>query len=208
LNNVVQSYTYTEDGLPFFNHLRSIMDKPATTRHHQAHPLMVPPSNCFVVLVVDDQFPNRLLLRKFLQSVGYAVVEAADGLEALALLEADQPLRPDLIITDIEMPGLAGIPLMERIREFPGTAGLVPIIAASGNADAGMHREAIQAGADLFLTKPFDFAELRRDAAGLITAKRRRGDLPSVVAPVVEVNRLANRAQESSLKSESSSGVK
>jgi CheY-like chemotaxis protein len=169
---------------------------------------MVPPSNCFTVLVVDDQLPNRILLRKFLQAVGYAAVEASDGVEALALLEGDHGLRPDLIITDIEMPELSGIPLIQRIRQMDGSVDAVPIIAASGNADPEMQREALQAGADLFLTKPFDLSSLRRDVASLITGKRRRSESMPIDSAGSEVNRLAERTGGSPIKSETSLGVK
>lgn len=157
---------------------------------------MVPPANCFSVLVVDDMLPNRVLLGKVLKASGYAVIEATDGLEALALLR-DGGLVPDLIVTDIEMPGLDGISLVERLRASGLPVSQVPVVAASGNADETMRRNALAAGCDLFLTKPFDLNVLRREIAALILASRQaataaRGSAPTETAP----NRVALRVRE------------
>lgn len=147
-----------------------------TPQTHHSIPAMVPPANCFTVLVIDDLLPNRLLLGKVLKSAGYASLEAANGFEALEMLR-DRSLAPDLIVTDIEMPGMDGIALVEQIRRLDLPVAKAPIIAASGNADETMRRTALAAGCDLFLTKPFDLAALRREIAALI--KTRRQPLPS-----------------------------
>ena len=157
---------------------------------------MVPPANCFSVLVIDDMLPNRVLLGKVLKASGYAVIDAKDGEEALALLR-EGGLLPDLIVTDIEMPGLDGISLVERIRSSGLPVSNVPVIAASGNADEMMRRNALAAGCDVFLTKPFDLNLLRREIAALILASRQkaaatRGSAPSDSAP----NRVALRIKE------------
>lgn len=147
-----------------------------TPQTHHSIPAMVPPANCFTVLVIDDLLPNRLLLGKVLKSAGYVSLEAANGFEALEMLR-DRSLAPDLIVTDIEMPGMDGIALVEQIRRLDLPVAKAPIIAASGNADETMRRTALAAGCDLFLTKPFDLAALRREIAALI--KTRRQPLPS-----------------------------
>jgi len=132
---------------------------------------MVPPANCFTVLVIDDMLPNRVLLGKVLKSSGYAVLEATDGIEALALLQ-ERGLMPDLIVTDIEMPGMDGITLVGNLRRLDLPVARIPVIAASGNPDETMRRDALAAGCDLFLTKPFDLNVLRREIAGLIKTRR------------------------------------
>lgn len=147
-----------------------------TPQTHHSIPAMVPPANCFTVLVIDDLLPNRLLLGKVLKAAGYALLEAANGFEALEMLR-DRSFAPDLIVTDIEMPGMDGIALVEQIRRLDLPVAKAPIIAASGNADETMRRTAIAAGCDLFLTKPFDLAALRREIAALV--KTRRQPLPS-----------------------------
>ncbi|HRQ88896.1 MAG TPA: response regulator, partial [Bacteroidia bacterium] len=132
---------------------------------------MVPPANCFTVLVVDDMLPNRVLLSKVLKGAGYGVLEAVDGLEALALLK--DPRRPvDLVVTDIEMPGMDGIAFVDQLRALDAPVAKVPVIAASGNADDEMRDDAMDAGCDVFLTKPFDLAVLRREIGALLRASR------------------------------------
>lgn len=157
------------------------MNSRMTPQPHHSIPAMVPPANCFTILVIDDMLPNRVLLRKVLKGAGYAVLEATNGIEALDLLR-DQSLSPDLIITDIEMPVMDGITMVGQIRLLENPIARVPIIAASGNADEGMRRGALGAGSDVFLTKPFDLGVLRREIAGLIKSRRQ------VAAPRSQAN--------------------
>ncbi len=157
---------------------------------------MVPPANCFTVLVIDDMLPNRVLLRKVLKNAGYAVLEASNGIEALDLLR-NQQMNPDLIVTDIEMPVMSGITLIEQVRYLENPASHVPIIAASGNADESMRNEAMEAGSDVFMTKPFDLGELRGEIARLIKARRMvaatRSQSNLLVSPA---NRVETRIRE------------
>ncbi len=131
---------------------------------------VIPPANCYTVLVVDDLAANRVLLNKVLRGAGYAVAEAASAVEALQQLRAGAV--PDLIVTDIEMPELDGIGFVREIRGSAGPLAKLPVIAASGNADESMRREALAAGCDLFMTKPFDLGLLRREIGNLIRASR------------------------------------
>jgi CheY-like chemotaxis protein len=163
---------------------------------HHSIPAMVPPANCFTILVIDDLIPNRALLGKVLKGAGYAVLEAANGVEALELLRDRSP-APDLIVTDIEMPVMDGITLVQQIRSLATPVAGVPVIAASGNADDQMRGEAIAAGCDLFLTKPFDLMVLCREIASLIKARRQaapaRGETPSAMP---SLNRIELRLRE------------
>jgi two-component system chemotaxis response regulator CheY len=154
-----------------------------TPQTHHSIPSMVPPANCFSVLVIDDMVQNRILLGKVLKSAGYAVIEATNGAEAMEMIAA-QNLAPDLIVTDIEMPVMDGITFVSEIRGTENPVSGTPVIAASGNADDTMRREAIAAGADLFLSKPFDLIELRREIAALLKSRRRSA------APRFEANRI------------------
>jgi len=134
---------------------------------------MVPPANCFTVLVIDDMLPNRVLLGKVLKNAGYGVLEATDGLAAIELLRKGT-VAPDLVVTDIEMPGLDGIAMVERLRGLDLPVSAVPVIAASGNADESMQCGALAVGCDRFLTKPFDLTVLCREIASLIKDRRQR----------------------------------
>ena len=147
------------------------MNSRMTTQTNHSIPAMVPPANCFTVLVIDDMLSNRVLLSKVLKNAGYAVLEATNGIEALDLLR-QQAISPDLILTDIEMPVMSGITLVEQIRCLDNPLARIPVIAASGNADEEMRREAAEAGAYCFMTKPFDLGELRREIATLIKIRR------------------------------------
>lgn len=149
------------------------MNTRMTSQPHHDIPAMVPTPNCFSVLVVDDMVPNRMLLRKMLTAAGYFVTEASDGTEALGMLERGE-ISPDIVITDIEMPRMNGVALVESIRHLDSKCAGVPVIAASGNADASMQQEALGAGSDVFLTKPFDFSQLRKEIAGLLKSGRRQ----------------------------------
>lgn len=139
-------------------------------RHHNL-PVELPPANRFNVLVVDDMPANRILLRKVLQSTGYGVIEAKDGAEALEFLLKGSA-RPDLIITDVEMPEMDGISMVRHLRAMGSHASDIPVIAASGNPDRQMQSNAMEAGADLFLTKPFELRILRREMATLLRSSQ------------------------------------
>ena len=162
-----------------------------TTQPHNSIPTILPPANCYTVLVIDDLQPNRILLSKFLKTAGYAVVEASNGIEALDLL-MERAVIPDLIVTDVEMPVMDGITLVEQIRYLEAPLASVPIITASGNADDEMRNEAIRAGSDIFLTKPFDLAELRREMATLLRGRRQNPGLTRRIGG--PVNRIESAA--------------
>jgi CheY-like chemotaxis protein len=84
------------------------------------------------ILVVDDDPSNRSLLRVILEMEGHEVVEAADGEEALGIIRPD-PL-PDIVVTDLTMPILNGVQLVERLQSEPRTAP-IPIVVVSGDYD-------------------------------------------------------------------------
>jgi adenylate cyclase len=119
------------------------------------------------VLVVDDMPQNARLLDAVLAPRGYRVVTAESGEEALRLVISEPP---DLVLLDIFMPDMDGYEVCRRIRQQPATAFLpVVMITASGDQEK---RKAIEAGADDFVTKPFDKAELLARVKSLIRIKR------------------------------------
>jgi len=117
-----------------------------------------------VVLVVDDDARSRHLLEVVLTIEGYGVVSADSGEQALALIER-QP--PDAVLLDFLMPGMDGPELCARIRSLPLQRRL-PLIVLSGMDDPQARRAAREAGADDFVVKPFDRADLRARLAGLL----------------------------------------
>jgi len=104
------------------------------------------------ILIVEDNLDSRFLLSKLLQSNGYAVATACDG-EA-GYEEASRDI-PDLIVTDVNMPGTDGIEFVRKVRS-DGRLGAVPVMVVTAY---GSHvaRQARSAGADAALDKPFDF---------------------------------------------------
>jgi len=108
------------------------------------------------VLVVDDVPANRELLQGHLDDLGYNVREARDGVEALEAVDA---LEPDLILLDIDMPRLDGIAVCERLKAHP-TRRLIPIVILTASNDRNTRLRGIAAGADDYLSKPFDPKEL------------------------------------------------
>lgn len=114
------------------------------------------------VLVVDDALTVRELQRSILTRAGYEVRTAVDGRDALALLAEE---RPDLVVTDVEMPGLDGLGLTRAIRATPALAS-VPVLMVTSRASPEDRRLGLEAGADAYLVKQ-DFDERRLlDAVG------------------------------------------
>src|SRR6266513_5525067 len=113
-----------------------------------------------LVLVVDDESDIRGLVRELLQRSGHDVIEAPDGNEGLKRFYADQP---DLVILDVQMPGLDGWGVLERIRELSD----VPVLMLTARAEELDKVRGLRAGADDYVTKPFGRQELlaRVDAA-------------------------------------------
>ena len=173
------------------------MKQRMTSHPHHSIPPVLPPANCYTILVIDDMLQNRILLGKFLKAAGYVIHEATNGIEALGTMRKD--FRPDLIVTDIEMPVMDGITLIEQVRCLEAPLSGVPIIAASGNADEEMRRKAVSAGADQFMTKPFDLGVLRKEMASLLKGRRRPsiGCTPSAALPTNRLDAELKRLEQS-----------
>ena len=110
-----------------------------------------------MVLVVEDHEDTRFMLRVILEREGYAILEVADGLEAVEVAMREQP---DLVIMDGTLPGLDGLSATRRIREQE-TLHDLPVVALSGHAGAEFQDAARAAGCAASITKPLDFGELR-----------------------------------------------
>ena len=108
------------------------------------------------ILLVEDTEDNRQMMRRLLEMSGYRVVEAINGLEAVAV--ADQ-IRPQIILMDLSLPYIDGLAATRRIRGLPGLSN-VPIVAVSAHDTADFHSEALDAGCNAYITKPIDYPEL------------------------------------------------
>jgi CheY-like chemotaxis protein len=116
------------------------------------------------ILVVDDFDDTRLLLRTWLERKGYRVVEADNGNQAV--VEAEN-LRPDLIIMDIEMPGLDGLEATRKIRELKQLEA-IPIVAVSAYGAEQFRDEALAAGCNAYVSTPFEPKDLEKIISSLV----------------------------------------
>jgi class 3 adenylate cyclase len=135
------------------------------------------------ILAVDDQPANLRLLDAVLSPRGYRVVRATSGEQALELLPSS---GVDLVLLDIVMPGIDGYEVCRRIRRAPETAFLpVVMITASGHQEK---TRAIEAGADDFVSKPFDQSELLARVASLARIKRYHDTITKQAAELAQWN--------------------
>ena len=117
----------------------------------------------FKILAVDDETHVTLVIKRLLEQEGYTVTMSNDGYAALATV-ADSP--PDLVILDINMPGINGYQVLEKIREQHD----IPVIMLSANQDVSSIGSSIGLGADDYIRKPFRLREL----SARVKAKLRR----------------------------------
>jgi CheY-like chemotaxis protein len=104
------------------------------------------------ILLVEDNEANLLMTQDYLESYGYQVISARDGDEALTMMDENPP---DLVLMDIQMPGMDGFEVLRRIRLQPRFAS-VPIIALTALAMPGDRERCLEAGANEYLSKPVE----------------------------------------------------
>ena len=109
------------------------------------------------ILVVEDNAVNQLLVRKLLVRVGHCVTIAGDGEIALARLRGE---TFDLVLMDVQLPGMDGVSATRHIRDLPAPVAAIPVIALTANAMAGDRDRYLAAGMDDYVSKPISAAEL------------------------------------------------
>ncbi len=123
------------------------------------------------ILIVDDEAPVANLLEQALRDEGYEVAVAADGMEAMNRLHA---FKPDVVIMDIMMPRLDGVQTTRLLRRNRSYADTV-IIALSARTDEPARKAMREAGANLYMRKPFTIARLVERVGELLTTHSRLG---------------------------------
>jgi CheY-like chemotaxis protein len=104
------------------------------------------------ILVAEDHEPLLIGIQQILETAGYTVLTASDGVEALQILEQT---RPDLILADIMMPTVDGYALFEHVRSRPEWAD-IPVVFLTSKAETADIRKARELGINGYITKPFD----------------------------------------------------
>lgn len=118
------------------------------------------------VLCVDDNDTNRYLIETIMERAGFTVCSAADGEAGVAAAKAEQP---DLILMDVQMPGIDGFEAARRIKAAAET-GHIPVIALSAHEAADKAEEISASGCDAYFTKPLNFSALVEEAHRLTNA--------------------------------------
>jgi len=161
------------------------MEAPREHQHDQAR-----------ILIVDDHEDNVELLRARLEAWGYATETAVDGEQALQKVES---ILPDLILLDVMMPKIDGIEVARRVK---GNSALpfIPIIMQTALDATENKVEGLEAGADDYITKPIDFAELKARLNSMLRIKRLQEELEERERQLLEANeRLRHMSQTDAL---------
>jgi len=108
------------------------------------------------ILVTDDNSDYRQTILEFLEFEGFALLEAADGQTALELAKSRQP---DLILCDVDMPGMDGFAVLTALKTAPTTAN-IPFVLVTGRADVASVKRGKELGATAYLVKPINPTEL------------------------------------------------
>ncbi len=125
------------------------------------------------ILIADDDDDMRALMATTLRNDGYSVVEASDGAQLLEILRDamdDVRVRPDILVTDIKMPRLSGLGVLQALRR---ARVRMPVILVTAFSDESMHTVAKRLGAVGVLQKPFDVDDLRTVVLNASTAFER-----------------------------------
>jgi two-component system cell cycle response regulator DivK len=114
-----------------------------------------------LVLYVEDNFENKLFVRRVVESMGHEVMEAETGPDSL-IMAAER--KPDLILMDVNIPGMDGLETTIRMKQEPDLAD-IPVIALTANAMKGDKERCLAAGCDGYMQKPIGVSDLRREVS-------------------------------------------
>jgi len=111
------------------------------------------------ILYVEDNFENKLFVRRVIESMGHEMIEAETGLDSLTLAAEE---NPDLILMDINIPGMDGLETTMKLKQNTELAH-IPVIALTANAMKGDRERCLAAGCDGYMQKPVGVSDLRRE---------------------------------------------
>ena len=110
-----------------------------------------------IILYIEDNPLNMRLVRKLVKSYGYDMIEAMDGLKGLEMVKTH---KPDLVLVDLNLPGMDGLQIASIMKNTPELAD-IPTIAVTANAMHGDRERCLDAGCDGYIAKPIARQELR-----------------------------------------------
>ncbi len=155
------------------------------------------------ILVVDDVAENRAVASEMLEQIGFRIIAACNGAEALEQVQAQ---RPDLILMDSVMQGMDGLEATRRLRRMPGCESL-PVIALSASASGENETNCMAAGASAFLPKPVELTQLLAQIGWLLKLDwiyeqedNAPADAPLIVPPVPEMENLYHLARTGNMR--------
>jgi two-component system, cell cycle response regulator DivK len=108
------------------------------------------------ILYIEDNPLNMRLVRKLVNSFGYKMIEAMDGITGLEMVKSE---RPDLVLVDVNLPGMDGLQIATAMKTNPELAS-IPVIALTANAMHGDRERCLAAGCDAYIAKPIARQEL------------------------------------------------
>jgi CheY-like chemotaxis protein len=123
-----------------------------------------------IILLVEDNVVNRRLAEFLLRSQGYRVREAVTAQEAFEILKTE---RPDLIVMDVQLPGMDGLEATRKLKENPDTHD-IPVVAVTSYAMKGDRESAVAAGCVGYITKPIDKTTFIREVSTHLGNKREK----------------------------------
>jgi len=133
------------------------------------------------ILVVDDEATIREVIRRYLERDGFEVMEAADGDAALDVVEE---VEPDLVVLDLMLPGLDGLSLTRRLREYSA----VPVIMLTAKGAVEDRIQGLELGADDYVVKPFDPKELASRVRAVLRRSKDDAPLPGQLLELGGIN--------------------
>lgn len=151
--------------LPVKEYARQDMKPKAVNDRHRQMPLPISKT----IMVVEDNELNMLLASDFLRSKGFTVAEAMDGESALEMIKED---APDLILMDIQMPGIDGLEVAKRLKAAPATKR-IPIVAMTALAMKGDEELCLKRGCDGYIKKPINLKEMLEVVNSHLAGKKR-----------------------------------
>lgn len=123
------------------------------------------------VLYIEDNFENRVLVRRILAAEGYDVLEAAEAERGLEIARRE---KPDLVMIDINLPQLDGLTLTSMMKADP-ELGHIPIVAVTANVMKGDRERTLAAGCDGYIQKPIDIDDFPRQVARYLQQQTLQG---------------------------------